>query len=43
VVRHLKERLSANEQDLVISVKKEYADPHEFSGFDHDAGFLGQP
>jgi hypothetical protein len=43
VIRHLIEGLSANEQNLAISVKKEYDDPRKCSGFDHDAGFLGQP
>jgi hypothetical protein len=42
VVRHLTEGLSANEQNLAISVKNEYDDPRKCSGFDYDASFLGQ-
>jgi hypothetical protein len=43
VVGHLTEGLSANEQNLAISVKNGYDNPCKCSTFDQDAGFLGQP
>jgi hypothetical protein len=37
---HLTEYLLANEQDLAISVKKQYDDPYKCCSSDQDAGFF---